>query len=171
MVWPAAHKRGLVHRDLKPENIMLTNEGGVKILDFGLARSIGSGDMGESERKTDPGMIAGTCGYMSPEQAKAANADYRSDQFSFGAILYEMLTATPAFMDASAFETMFMVVRDEPPPLSQVAPAGAGTSALDRGALSGEGSGRALCLDARSGARPSASARPSVRGRHRASAR
>ena len=118
----AAHKRGLVHRDLKPENIMLTNEGGVKILDFGLARSFASGTLGVSDRKTDPGMIVGTVGYMSPEQAKAANVDYRSDQFSFGAILYEMLAAAPAFQGASAVETMFMVVRDEPPPLSQVAP-------------------------------------------------
>jgi serine/threonine protein kinase/roadblock/LC7 domain-containing protein len=118
----AAHKRGLVHRDLKPENIMLTNEGGVKILDFGLARSFAPGTLGMSDRKTDPGTIVGTCGYMSPEQAKAENVDYHSDQFSFGAILYEMLAAKPAFQGASAFETMFMVVRDEPPPLSQVAP-------------------------------------------------
>jgi serine/threonine protein kinase len=118
----AAHKRGLVHRDLKPENIMLTQEGGVKILDFGLARSFASGTLGASDRKTDPGTIVGTYGYMSPEQAKAANVDYRSDQFSFGAILYEMLTATRAFDGASGVETMFMVVRDEPPSLSQVAP-------------------------------------------------
>jgi serine/threonine protein kinase len=118
----AAHKRGLVHRDLKPENIMLTREGGVKILDFGLARSGASGDAGTSQRKTDPGTIVGTFGYMSPEQARAENVDYRSDQFSFGAILYEMLTGTRAFEGASAVETMFMVIRDEPVALSQAAP-------------------------------------------------
>ncbi|HEV7428714.1 MAG TPA: protein kinase [Thermoanaerobaculia bacterium] len=118
----AAHKRGLVHRDLKPENIMLTREGVVKILDFGLARSGASGDAGTSQRKTDPGTIVGTFGYMSPEQAKAGSVDYRSDQFSFGAILYEMLTGTRAFEGASAVETMFMVVRDEPASLAQVAP-------------------------------------------------
>jgi len=118
----AAHKRGLVHRDLKPENIMLTREGGVKILDFGLARSGASGDAGTSQRKTDPGTIVGTFGYMSPEQARAEHVDYRSDQFSFGAILYEMLTGTRAFEGASAVETMFMVIRDEPVALSQAAP-------------------------------------------------
>ena len=118
----AAHKRGLVHRDLKPENIMLTGEGVVKILDFGLARSGASGDAGTSQRKTDPGTIVGTFGYMSPEQARAENVDYRSDQFSFGAILYEMLTGTRAFEGASAVETMFMVIRDEPVALSQAAP-------------------------------------------------
>ena len=118
----AAHKRGLVHRDLKPENIMLTREGAVKILDFGLARSVASGEAGSSQRKTDPGTIVGTFGYMSPEQARAENVDYRSDQFSFGAILYEMLTGTRAFEGASAVETMFMVIRDEPVALSQAAP-------------------------------------------------
>jgi serine/threonine protein kinase len=118
----AAHKRGLVHRDLKPENIMLTREGSVKILDFGLARSVASGEAGSSQGKTDPGTIVGTFGYMSPEQARAANVDYHSDQFSFGAILYEMLTGTRAFEGASAVETMFMVVRDEPVALSQAAP-------------------------------------------------
>ena len=113
----AAHKRGLVHRDLKPENVMLTSDGVVKILDFGLARSLETADTGVSE----PGMLVGTYSYMSPEQARAAEIDYRSDQFSFGSILYELLTGTRAFDGASGVETLFMVVRDEPAPLSLVA--------------------------------------------------
>lgn len=115
----AAHKRGLVHRDLKPENVMVTTDSVVKILDFGLAKSleISDGDANLSE----PGTIVGTYSYMSPEQARAAEIDYRSDQFSFGAILYEMLTGNRAFDGASGVETLFMVVRDEPAPLSLVA--------------------------------------------------
>jgi serine/threonine protein kinase/Tol biopolymer transport system component len=115
----AAHKRGLVHRDLKPENVMITTDGVVKILDFGLAKSLelSSGDTNLSE----PGTIVGTYSYMSPEQARAGDIDYRSDQFSFGAILYEMLTGNRAFDGASGVETLFMVVRDEPAPLSQIA--------------------------------------------------
>ena len=112
----AAHKRGLVHRDLKPENIMLTSDGVVKILDFGLAKSFDT-NAGVSE----PGMLIGTYSYMSPEQARAGEIDYRSDQFSFGSILYEMLTGSRAFDGASGVETLFMVVRDEPAPLSAVA--------------------------------------------------
>ncbi|HEX2831435.1 MAG TPA: protein kinase [Thermoanaerobaculia bacterium] len=114
----AAHKRGLVHRDLKPENIMITSDGVVKILDFGLARSFHlANDSGISE----PGTIVGTYAYMSPEQARAGEVDYRSDQFSFGSILYEMLAGQRAFDGASGVETLFMVVRDEPQPLSQIA--------------------------------------------------
>ncbi|HEX7807361.1 MAG TPA: protein kinase, partial [Thermoanaerobaculia bacterium] len=114
----AAHKRGLVHRDLKPENIMLTSDGAVKILDFGLARSHDvTNDTGISE----PGTIVGTYAYMSPEQARAGDIDYRSDQFSFGSIFYEMLTGKRAFEGASGVETLFMVVRDEPQPLSIIA--------------------------------------------------
>lgn len=113
----AAHKRGLVHRDLKPENVMHTSDGVVKILDFGLARSLETAEEGMSE----PGMLMGTYSYMSPEQARAGEVDYRSDQFSFGSILYEMLTGQRAFDGSSGVETLFMVVRDEPPPLSVVA--------------------------------------------------
>ena len=114
----AAHKRGLVHRDLKPENIMITSDGVVKVLDFGLAKSVDINDSGLSE----PGTLVGTYGYMSPEQARAGEIDYRSDQFAFGSILYEMLTGTRAFAGASGVETLFMVVRDEVPALSIVAP-------------------------------------------------
>ncbi len=114
----AAHKRGLVHRDLKPENIMITSDGVVKVLDFGLAKSL---DINNDTNLSEPGMLVGTFGYMSPEQARAADIDYRSDQFSFGSILYEMLTGNRAFDGASGVETLFMVVRDEAPPLSVVA--------------------------------------------------
>jgi serine/threonine protein kinase/roadblock/LC7 domain-containing protein len=115
----AAHKRGLVHRDLKPENVMITTDGVVKILDFGLAKSL---ELSESNANlSEPGTIVGTYAYMSPEQARAGEIDYRSDQFSFGAILYEMLTGNRAFDGASGVETLFMVVRDEPSPLSLVA--------------------------------------------------
>lgn len=115
----AAHKRGLVHRDLKPENIMVTTDGVVKVLDFGLAKSL---DAGIGSGVSEPGMLVGTYGYMSPEQARAGEVDFRSDQFSFGSILYEMLTGKRAFDGASGVETLFMVVRDEAPPLSIVAP-------------------------------------------------
>jgi Tol biopolymer transport system component len=114
----AAHKRGLVHRDLKPENIMITSDGVVKVLDFGLAKSL---DVNSDTNVSEPGMLVGTYGYMSPEQARAGDIDYRSDQFSFGSILYEMLTGNRAFDGASGVETLFMVVRDEAPPLSVVA--------------------------------------------------
>jgi Tol biopolymer transport system component len=114
----AAHKRGLIHRDLKPENVMITSEGVVKILDFGLAKSIGA----SSASSSDPGTIVGTYSYMSPEQARAGEVDYRSDQFSLGSILYEMVTGMRAFDGPSGVETLFMVVRDEPAPLSVVAP-------------------------------------------------
>ncbi len=115
----AAHKRGLVHRDLKPENIMITTEGVVKILDFGLAKSL---DINNNQNISEPGTLVGTYGYMSPEQARAGEVDYRSDQFAFGSILYEMLTGNRAFDGASGVETLFMVVRDEPAPLSVIAP-------------------------------------------------
>src|SRR5947199_9670209 len=91
------HSKGIVHRDLKPENLFITNDGRVKILDFGLAKLTGTGDGTQSQTEvptrrvnTDPGIVMGTMGYMSPEQLKGQPADHRSDIFSFGAILYEM---------------------------------------------------------------------------------
>jgi serine/threonine protein kinase len=105
----AAHDAGIVHRDLKPENVMVTRTGRVKIVDFGLAwpGAIRSGDsMPEAEdgqTETDPGLRVGTVPYMSPEQARGAATDFRTDQFSFGLILYELALGRPAFRSALAF--------------------------------------------------------------------
>jgi serine/threonine protein kinase len=124
----AAHGRGIIHRDLKPANVIVGTDSTVKVLDFGLAKLTGQGDSPEEDSPTltsqalvsAPGTIAGTAAYMAPEQATGGTVDVRTDIFSFGAMLYEMVTGSRAFPGASTAETLSAVIRAQPTPPSTV---------------------------------------------------
>jgi Tol biopolymer transport system component len=120
----AAHAKGVTHRDLKPENLLVTSDGRVKILDFGLAKVAApavDADAATRTAETTPGVAMGTVGYMSPEQALGKPADHRSDIFSFGAILYEMFSGARAFKAPSGIETLNAILKADPPALEDVA--------------------------------------------------
>jgi len=124
----AAHDAGVVHRDLKPDNIVLTRDGRIKILDFGLARTSASRTAAAADETltihTEPGVVLGTVGYMSPEQVRGKEADQRSDIFSFGVVLYELLSGGRAFHGETAAETMTAILKQELPELPEAVPAG-----------------------------------------------
>jgi serine/threonine protein kinase len=123
----AAHAAGIIHRDLKPDNILLTRDARVKILDFGLAKlastqAPSAAGADTTTMNTGPGMVMGTVGYMSPEQVRGLDVDSRSDIFSFGVILHELLTGKRAFHGETSAEVMTAILKQDPPELPETVP-------------------------------------------------
>src|SRR5450755_3203569 len=129
----AAHERGIAHRDLKPENVFITRDGHVKLLDFGIAKLVESAQgatphglmdqtVSPSGSSTGTGMVLGTPGYMSPEQVRGDAVDVRTDVFSLGAVLYEMLSGHRAFAAGPVVETGYAILHNEPEPLPEAIP-------------------------------------------------
>ncbi len=168
-----AHAHGIIHRDLKPENIMVTPEGRLKVLDFGIAKLQGPRDPAAagSGVHTEDGKILGTVGYMSPEQAAGKRAVPASDQFSLGTILYEMVTGRRAWKRSTAAETLTAIIREDPPPIASAAPGTPIGSALDHRPLPRQGPGGALRLDPRPRPRPRDAPGPSRRAERREACR
>ena len=121
----AAHQAGIVHRDVKPENVMLRKDGYVKVVDFGLARSTERHDVGTEAAtlvNTEIGIIVGTAGYMSPEQARGQRVDGRSDIFSLGMVIYEMLAGRSPFVGSTNSDIVASILKEQPPPLTALSP-------------------------------------------------
>ena len=120
----AAHAAGIVHRDLKPENVMVTRDGLVKIVDFGLAKALAveNPDGGRASATQTAGFVMGTVPYMSPEQGRGGAVDFRSDQFSFGLMLYEMATGVLAFQRDTPVQTLSAIIGEEPRPIVELNP-------------------------------------------------
>jgi eukaryotic-like serine/threonine-protein kinase len=121
----AAHAAGVIHRDLKPENVMIANGGYAKVLDFGVAKlraDLNPEGLGDSPPSTMAGAVIGTVGYMSPEQVHGKALDPRTDIFSFGCVLYEVVTGRRAFQGGTAFETLKRILNEEPPPITEPLP-------------------------------------------------